>query len=322
VADLTNWIRTFLSLNPELEANLLNSLLIILVLTALRLLAIFLVNQRTEDVRLRYRWRKTTTYVAAVLGVLLLGRVWLAGRVIESVATLVGLVSAGLAIALRDPIADLFGWGFIMWRRPFDVGDRIQIGEHAGDVIDVRIFQFTILEIGNWVAADQSTGRIIHVPNGKIFTDALANYSRGLEYIWNEMPVLVTFESNWEKAKTVLQEIANRHAAHLSQAAERRVRRAARQYMIMYSKLTPIVYTRVEASGVLLTIRYLCEPRKRRSSENAIWEDVLRVFAQNPDIDFAYPTQRFYDRLREAAAGADDHRQTPEAASVGEHSER
>lgn len=192
-------------------------------------------------------------------------------------ATFLGLASAGLAIALRDPVINLAGWAFILWRRPFDVGDRIQIGEHAGDVIDVRIFQFTLMEIGNWVAADQSTGRIIHVPNGRIFSEVLANYSKGFQYIWNEIPVLVTFESDWEKAKALLQEIADRHAAHLSQSAEERVRRAASRFMIKYSQLTPTVYTQVEASGVLLTIRYLCEPRWRRSSAHAIWEDVLRV---------------------------------------------
>jgi len=63
------------------------------------------------------------------------------------------------------------------------------------------------------------------------------------------------------------------------------------------------VYTSVRDCGVLLTIRYLCDPRRRRSYEESIWEDVLHVFAENDDIDFAYPTQRFYDNLTEGKAG-------------------
>jgi small-conductance mechanosensitive channel len=110
----------------------------------------------------------------------------------------------------------------------------------------------------------------------------------------------VTFESNWEKAKEILQEIADRQAAQLSQAAAERIRQAARRFMIMYSKLTPMVYTRVEENGVLLTIRYMCDPRRRRSSEHAIWEDILRAFAEQPDVEFAYPTQRFYQRWIES----------------------
>lgn len=61
-------------------------------------------------------------------------------------------------------------WMFMIWGRPFVVGDRIQINDHIGDVIDVRIFQFSLLEVGHWSGAEQSTGRVIHVPNGSIFT--------------------------------------------------------------------------------------------------------------------------------------------------------
>ena len=56
------------------------------------------------------------------------------------------MVSAGLAIALKDLVVNLAGWALIFWRRPFQLGDRIQIGDHTGDVIDVRIFQFTLKE--------------------------------------------------------------------------------------------------------------------------------------------------------------------------------
>jgi small-conductance mechanosensitive channel len=151
------------------------------------------------------------------------------------------------------------------------------------------------LEIGNWVDADQSTGRVIHIPNGKIFREAQANYSKGFSFIWNEIAVLVTFESNWKKAKTLLLEIAERHAAHLSEKAEEKVRQAARKFMILYTHLTPAVYTSVADSGVLLTLRYLCEPRRRRATAQEIWEDILEAFAGCSDIDFAYPTYRFYD---------------------------
>lgn len=73
--------------------------------------------------------------------------------------------------------------------------------------------------------------------------------------------------------------------------------------MIFYSTLTLTVYTTVKDCGVLLIIRYLIEPKSRRSSEQSIWEDVLIEFAQNDDIDFAYPTQRFYNNTIEGKKG-------------------
>jgi small-conductance mechanosensitive channel len=161
-------------------------------------------------------------------------------------------------------------------------------------VIDIRLFQFSLLEIGNWVDADQSTGRIVHLPNGKVFVEAQANYSAGFKFIWNEMKVLVTFESNWKKTKNLLQEIIDTYAEPTSASAEQKIREASKKYMIFYQYLTPIVYTKVMDSGVLLTMRYICDPRKRRSSENDLWEQILDVVDQHADIEFAYPTTRFY----------------------------
>ncbi len=298
------WIQKALGLSPEVQTKIFASLIIGLILWILYSLIIKIVWRRTENVRIRYSWRKTSGYVVIILGVFLIGRLWFKG--FQSIATYLGLLSAGLAIALKDLVSNFAGWLFIISRRPFSVGDRIQIGNYAGDVIDTRVFQFTLLEIGNWVNADQSTGRIIHIPNGMVLSEVLANYSKGFQYIWNEIPVLITFESNWEKAKKILQKIADKDAEPLSKAAEKRVKEASKKFMILYSRLTPIVYTSVKDSGVLLTVRYLCEPQRRRDSEQAIWEDILKEFAQEKDIDFAYPTQRFYDHRLESERGARD----------------
>ncbi len=291
-----------MGLSPEIQTRLFISLLTILIVFVLRRLILSIVFQKYEDVRVRYRWRKSSGYIAFLFAALILGRVWFEG--FQSIATFLGLLSAGVAIALKDLFVNLAGWVFIMWRRPFEVGDRIQIGSQSGDVIDIRIFQFTLMEIGNWVDADQSTGRVIHIPNGKVFTEPQANYHKGFQYIWNEVPVLITFESNWSRAKDILQQIGIKHAEHLSESAEQRVREASRKFMIFYTRLTPAVYTSVKDCGVLLTIRYICEPRRRRDSEQGIWEDILREFAQCIDIDFAYPTQRFYNNALEGKAGA------------------
>jgi small-conductance mechanosensitive channel len=65
--------------------------------------------------------------------------------------------------------------------------------------------------------------------------------------------------------------------------------------MINYNNLTPIVYTSAKESGVVLTLRYLCNPKFRRGTENEIWEEILKQFAKNKDIELAYPTTRFYN---------------------------
>jgi small-conductance mechanosensitive channel len=284
-------------LDPAIEIALLRSVILILVLVLLRAAALWILHSRTDDIRIRYRWRKSITYSTVLVGLLLVGGVWYEG--VTRLATFLGLVTAGLAIALRDPIVNLFGWLFIAWRRPFVVGDRIQIGEYAGDVVDLRPFQILVLEIGNWVDADQSTGRLIHIPNGLVFREPTANYTRGMQLIWDELPVQITFESNWRRAKEILSEIVDRHARESLEQAEREMARASREYMIFYTALTPTVYTRVRESGVVLTLRYLCPPRRRRGMAQAIWEDILDAFETSEDIRFAYPTIRYFDRATE-----------------------
>jgi small-conductance mechanosensitive channel len=132
----------------------------------------------------------------------------------------------------------------------------------------------------------------------------IANYTTGFEHIWDEVAVLVTFESDWRQAKEILHGIAGRLCEHFSPQAEKQIRQAAQRYLIIAGKLTPIVYTTVRDSGVLLTLRYLTKARQRRGNEQAIWEAILDAFAAHDNIDFAYPTTRYYDNRAEGKPGA------------------
>lgn len=295
---ISTWIETTFEINSNYQNKIVSSIIIIISILLLQKLIskFFIVN--IKDVQLRYKVKKTLSYIIIFIGVLLLVRQWFNG--FKEFTTFLGIFSAGLAIALKDLILNIVGWIFIVVRKPLEVGDRIQIEDTAGDVIDLRIFQFTLLEIGNWVEGEQSTGRIVHIPNGKIFNYTLANYSKGFKYIWNEVNVTITFESEWKEAKEVLLEIANKHSIHFSQEAEKKVKEASKKYMIYYSNLTPIVYTKVVDTGVMLTIRHLCKPRNRRIVTQNIWEEILDRFSGNDKIDFAYNTIRFYDDLKES----------------------
>ena len=285
-----SWLEQNLGLGPALQQRLLTTLVIVVALWLLQTLALAVTYRRSNDPAIRYRWRKTITYLALLIGLVAIGHIWV--ERIESLATFLGLLTAGVAIALKDIIANLAGWAFIVWSRPFDVGDRVQVGSHAGDVIDLHLFQFTLNEIGNWVDADQSTGRIIHVPNGKVLSEPIANYDKGFRYIWSEIPVTLTADSNWKKAKQILEGIAARHAEQLNDKIEKELLEASRRYLIAYTKLTPIIYVRVADHGIRLTLRYLIRSRFRRGSESAIWQDILDEFAREPDLRLSYPTAR------------------------------
>jgi len=286
------WVEGVTGMGQEAQNNVLLSVLVVVLIYGLRRVALRIVHRKVEDPGLVYQWSKSSSYVALILSLIVVGTIWLEG--LRSLGTFLGLLSAGIAIALKDVVASLAGWVFILWRRPFQLGDRIQIGTRAGDVVDLRPFQFTLLEIGNWVDADQSTGRVIHVPNLLIFTEPLFNYTAQFEFIWNEVPILLTFESDWRKAKGILQGILDERIGETVEDAERDMRTASRKFLIHFRKLTPKVYTSVKDSGVLLTLRFICRARERRGTAEEVWESVLDAFCEAPDIDFAYPTTRMY----------------------------
>jgi small-conductance mechanosensitive channel len=249
-----------------------------------------IIHKKVDDSQKYYVYKRRLNYTQGGLIFVLLLFLWIDSA--YSFSTYVGLLSAGIAIALKEVFTNLAGWLFIESRKPFDVGHRISIGSQKGDVIDKRMFQFTLMEVSAFEEGEQSTGRIIDIPNGFIFTNPLINYTKGFGYIWNEIKVLLTFESDWKKAKQLLLEIVNNDTEVTSEVISQRIRKASKKYMIHYTKLTPIIYTDVKESGVQLTLRYLCEPKQRRTSTNKIWEDILTMLEENEDINLAYPTRR------------------------------
>lgn len=290
--EIINYFQEYWSLSPELQYKVFYTVISVLALVLLKVIALKVVFKRFQQVKERYFWKNSVNNTYYFLLLVFLFNIWV--EQVESLATLVGLVGAGLVIALQAPVMNVAGWIFIVIRKPFDVGDRIEINGVAGDVIDIRFFQFTINEIGNWVAADQSTGRIIHIPNGEIFKSTQANYDQGFSHVWDEISLRVTFDSDWKKAKELCEKIVNEHAEELSFSAKRKLLEASKKFMIFYSNLTPFVYTSVEDYGIKLTMRYLTLPKKRRVAQHEIWEDILETFQKYPDIHYAYPSQRIY----------------------------
>ena len=292
VENLTNHFREYHNAyNTQIE-NLLLSVLIVAILFFLRKILISVITKNTKDPKTVYYSKRIIGYIHAFLAIILVGSIWIKG--LGPLGTYLGIASAGLAIALHETIANIAGWFFILWRKPFVIGDRIQIGDTKGDVIDLRLFQFSIVEIGNWVEAEQSTGRIIHIPNSHVLKERTANYHGAFNYIWNEIQVLVTFESDWRKTREILEKIAREKIESSSKQAEQQLNLAAERYMIHFSKLTPAVYMSTRDSGILFSMRYIINPRQKRGSEQGIWEAILSEFEKHPNIDLAYPTTRFY----------------------------
>jgi small-conductance mechanosensitive channel len=295
------WIDENLHISESVQYKLAASLVVIVLVLVARQLILRYVASRVDEQDGEdavYRARKIASYAAFTIIAVTLSFVWI--DAFDNFATYLGLLSAGVAIALADVLKNMVGWAYILSRRPMGVGDRVEIDGTSGDVIDIRLFRFTLMETGNWVDADQSTGRLVHIPNGLLFTQQLANYTEGFSHIWEDLPVLITFESNYAKAEEILRRVLAEQCPDVEATAGREIRETARRYHIRVGALTPTVYLSVRDSGILLTARYLTETRSRRGTAQDIWRAILDSYGAESDIDLAYPTYRIYRPETEA----------------------
>ena len=209
-----------------------------------------------------------------------------------SLTAVLGLAGAGLAIALQDPIVSLVGWFLIVGRFGISVGDRVEINQVKGDVIDIGLLRIAVLEVGNWVGAEQSTGRVVFFPNSFIFKSHYFNYSTGNSFIWDEIRFTVTYESDWKRAREILEEVATRASQGFVDAAKTSQAQLERQYHINLGTLTPYVYVSIASNGVDLVLRYLTGIRKRRSTQDQISQEILQAFGNEPGIELSAPARR------------------------------
>jgi small-conductance mechanosensitive channel len=232
------------------------------------------IEAHIEDVNQRHQLRKIVTYTfwiaLATAGVTLFAE----NLALADIGTVLGLIAAAITIALADVVRSLAGWIYINSRRGVEVGSRVEVDGIIGDVIDIGLLKTTLLEVGEpLVHAMQSTGRVVTMPNSVFLNKNVISSATVNPLVWQEIQLLVTFESDWKRAREIMREVA----------------------MELYEEIVD--------SGVLLTIRNLTPVRRRRSLTNRISEAILDRFAQDPDIDFAYPTYRIYKLGEEGRRG-------------------
>jgi small-conductance mechanosensitive channel len=160
---------------------------------------------RLEDAVSRYNLRRIQRLVVAVVAVFITVSVLIVNWYIA--VTSIGLVSLILGFALQTPITSFIGWIYIIVRTPYRVGDRIKIGDATGDVIDVSYLDTTLWEFGGFLSTDHPSGRIIKLPNSKILSSAVYNYTSPLfPYVWNEIKFNIAYESDLEFVAKTMQE--------------------------------------------------------------------------------------------------------------------
>ena len=302
---MTHGIQQWLA-EMNLEMKVIGTAAAVILVYLCMFIAFRIVSRKIEDVNRRHRARRAALYIATGVVLVLLALIWFGQLGEGNLPVLISVTAAGLVIALGDTILSVAGWLFILVRRPYSVGDRIKIGDVIGDVIDIKLFQTTMLEVGGWVSGEQSTFRLVHCPNNALFRQPVWNYTSGFPFIWDELGVVITFESDWRKARQIMLDHVTEGGRKVQQLAESGLMELAKKYAIKYSTLTPAVYVTIADNGVKLTLRYLTDARGRRTTQDELSRGILQDFEEHEDIKFAYPTYRIVTEQKRGA-GPPDH---------------
>lgn len=275
------------------------------------------ISRHVADSEKRHRYRKRAGYIVALFVLLVVGVAFF--EQIRSLGTMLGFIGAGLAISLREYLASFLAWFYLLGQRHITLGSRIEVSGVRGDVIDIGVFKLTLVEVRGEGLGEQSSGRLITLPNYKILTDPVYHFTLGSPYVWDEMEFSVTFESDWEKGRELLAQVGRDVFEPHREEIEVGFRQLEHDYAFRYGVTTPIVYTSVGPSGVQLKLRYLTHVRQRRDSRDLISRRVLQLFREASDIELAYPTSRVYRseidmaRFGEPARPAEEKRPGEEA---------
>jgi small-conductance mechanosensitive channel len=285
-----DWVSTAFS------TDLLRTILVFALLAILLYGVVWLVRKQVvsqiEDINRRHIVRKWIGYVYFALLIPLAISLF-AGALIGLGAFLAVLL-AGLAVALQDILKSIVGWLYLSARSDVQVGSRMEVDGVRGDVIDIGVLKTTLLEVGNLVFGQQSTGRLVTIPNWRMLTSPVFISAADNLFVWQEIKVVVTFESDWERAEEILREIATEMYQEIAPELRRSYRSLERRYAFKHGADTPIVYVTMEDHGVALVLRYMTHVRRKRGGVDRVSRHVLEAFEKEPSVDLAYPTYRIY----------------------------
>lgn len=247
-----------------------------------------LISRRIKDSKARYSFRKTAQILFIVVSFIFVLRIWVPNP--QALLVAYGLVAAGVAIALQDVFKNFAGAIAILLSGIYRVGDRIEINSRLGDVIDIGLFYTTLIELREWVDGDQTTGRITSLPNGQVLSFPVHNYTKDHNFLWDEISLPVTHDSNWKKAMEIIQSVVEEETREITQRAEREISHLEEKYYLSKRNIEPAVFVTPTDNWILLRIRYVVDVRERRLVRNELSKRILERIQQTPDITIASET--------------------------------
>jgi small-conductance mechanosensitive channel len=270
---------------PLLARLTLGAMAVVVTLAAAKLVDTYAIG-RLGDAPTEFNLRRVLRLLVAVV-LALVGLSVLFANWYTAVVSL-GLISLILGFALQTPITSLIGWVYILVRTPYRVGDRIRIGEAAGEVIDVGYLDTTLWEFGGQhLSGDHPSGLVIKFPNSDVLSKAVYNYSWPLfPYIWDEIKFQFSYDSDLDFVARAMREVVEGEVGDEMVEQVRVFRALLAQTPIGRLEVgeRPTVFFRVaDNTWIEVGVRYLVHPRDAGPVKNQLLLKLLARLGAEPE---------------------------------------
>lgn len=256
---------------------------ILVLLTVSRLMEVLLLGH-IDDVGTRYNLRRLLRLLTVLTLTFVAVEVLVANWTTAVVS--LGLLTLILGFALQTPITSFIGWIYIIVRIPYRIGDRIRIGDSAGDVIDIGYLDTTLWEYGGvLVGHDDPSGRIIKFPNSNVLSSAIYNYSWSMfPFVWNQVAIHVGYQSDLKFVAETMIDAARRElgggAARIEELREPLSDTHINPADIQ--EAPTISFRASENSWIEASVRYLVLPRDASDVSTRLLERIVTTFNASP----------------------------------------
>ena len=185
----------------------------------------------------------------------------------------IGLLSASLGFALQRPITGIAAWVMLIVSKPFIIGDRVIIGTTRGDVVNITLTHIYLMEIGGIVTGEETSGRVIMIPNSVLFEQNIINYTLQDDYVLDQVVVAITYESNLDRAMKIALDSTRKHMKEFIKATGKK----------------PYMRTFFQSSGIDVHVRYTSPATRLQEFSSAITKEIYDRIMKADDVEIAYP---------------------------------
>jgi small-conductance mechanosensitive channel len=261
-------------LSDSMLSLLTSTLILIAAVIGLRGLIYRYIAKNIASTELRRKWMVQSR--SALMLLLMLGLIIIWGEELRTLALSIVAIAVAFVVATKELILCMIGTAVKTISRSFELGDRIQVKDFRGDVIDQNILATTIMEVGPGKITHQRTGRTTVIPNSLFVSEPVINESFSHDFVFHVFTIPFRREDDWRSAQLAFLESAKKHCASYLEDVRRHMNKISIKRGLEVPSVDPRVTIQVPAVGEIhLIVRVPARTGERGFIEQSILTEVF-----------------------------------------------